>query len=1065
METVSDLRSFAGRAERNPEEAFRLFRSEEFRKLIPSGDHRAAAMWRGLSAPPVNPSQMEEFLVGMDLKDIVEVAPDEQSAAHWSVTDSVQETLTLRKVGKGCFSFRVSTDSDFLELPRSTVTENDFVGSTCEFAYLVNASRLGRGVRRGVIRFEAPCRSFTFAVSASRSAAELKLGNAEVDRNLAAMQMLRLSYQLDRISRAEYISASLRCIEAHYCSSTKSLASIRLYQAYLEKLKGNEADAAAILREFPTGSFEDEETEIELACLYLRGVLGEGKVPAGKVAAKVRSRFERDGDSYILLKLLFLTNPDIGRYPRRRKKAALQVFERGCTSPLLYAELIRDLRQDDALLVSLDDLMVQTLLFAAKQDLLTEPLALRTAYLSANEKCFSEPLLRVLKTAYDKWPADGILEAIVRLLMKGQPRDSGCFPWYELAVERGIKVIRLYEYYIETMPDTKRDILPLPLRKYFLYNNTLTEEGQAVVYANILRNARTDPETWEAYRKKAEEFAYESLSRGRVGENYAVLYQAFIRSIRDEQSARTLSKLLFTCRIYCEDKDVRSVQVVHDGLKQVLSVPLIRGSAHILRYTEDAQILFENAASQRFFTMEAYNISPLSESTQLMDLLRAYLLPDGGFLLHELRRIWKNACRTAREFELWRTAADSDAFTPSLRREARKRVLGFLLENPESSFFHHGTPDEVLEHYAAADRKGLVQVLLGSGLYEKAYRILLEYGTEQIPREQLVRLACLMIEESGQKKDEELLGFTAEVFLLGTYDERMLQYLAEHYRGSMEEMLRIREAATHFYIDTFPLDDRILSLAVRDKLNIAEGPRILKSYVRHGGRQKLIRSYLEFRADAILGLNEPVSDELAACISDLYDREEPIDFAMKLALLRYYSQQYALDAHAELQVDLLMEECVKRNLRFAFMKNLPYDFVRQYRLDDLVFVETKAQPDAEVLITHSLKSRIAGEKAVWKTEPLIHRFRGIFSKEFTLFYGEELNYFLTVREAGTERRSGEEKLEASASSLSGTGSYQRIGRMLRDAEQGDMKALEEEMCSFLKARQVSKALFELEESV
>ena len=1064
METATDLKAFAKSAERNPEEAFRLFRSEEFRKLIPYGDHRAAALWRGLNAPPVTPSQMEEFLVGMKLKDHVEACPEERNAEHWSVTDSVQESLILRRRGKGTFGFRVSSDSDFLELPRNHVTQEDFVGSTCEFAYRINASKLGRGVRRGVIRFEAPCRSFSFSVSASRGAKELRPGNAEVDSNLLALSSLRLSYMLERISRAEYISGSLRCIETHYCSSTKSLTALRLYQAYLERLKGNEADAAAILKEFSTFSPEDRESELELACLYLRGLIGDGKVSSSRLASRVRSRFDLDGNTYLMMRLLFLTNPDIGRYPRRRKKAAEQVYERGCRSPFVYAEVLRDLRQDDSLLASLDDLMVQTLLFASKQDLLTEALSLRAAYLSANEKCFSEPLLRVLTSAYDKWPSDGILEAIVRLLMKGQPRDSSCFPWYELAVERGIKVIRLYEYYIETMPDTKRDVLPLPLRKYFLYNNTLSEEGQAVVYANIVRNAKADPATFEAYKKKAEEFAYESLSSGRVGEHYAVLYQTFIRNIRDEQSAKTLSKLLFTCRIYCEDKDVRSVQIIHDGLKEVQSVPLIRGNAYVLRYTEDAVILFENAASERFFTQEAYSVSPLTESERLMDLLRAHQVPDDGFLLHELRRIWDHECRTPREFELWRAAAESEQFTPSLRREARKRILEFVLKNPESSFFHHGTPDEVLARYAAADRRALVQVLLSSGLYEQAYHVLLQYGTSLIPREQLVRLCCLMIEESGQKKDEELLAFTAEVFRLGKYDERMLSYLAEHFRGDMEEMLAVRAAAADFYIDTFPLDDRILSLAVREKQNIKEGPQILKSYVCHGGRQKLIRSYLEFRADAILGSEEPVSEAIAFGISDLYDREEPIDFAMKLALLRYYSQQYSLDAHAELQVDLLMEECVKRNLRFAFMKNLSPDFVRQYRLEDLVFVEQKADPDAEVLITHSLKSGLAGEEAVWKTEPLIHRFRGIFSKEFTLFYGEELTFFLTIREGGKETRTQQKTLRASASSLSGTGSYQRIGRMLRDAELGDEKALEEEMCSFLKARQVAGALFELEES-
>ena len=89
------------------------------------------------------------------------------------------------------------------------------------------------------------------------------------------------------------------------------------------------------------------------------------------------------------------------------------MYEAGVRSPLLYAEILRDLRQDDSLVTQLSDCTVQTLLFAVRQDLLTEALALRAAYLSANEKYFSPPLLRILTEAYEKWPLDGILEAIV----------------------------------------------------------------------------------------------------------------------------------------------------------------------------------------------------------------------------------------------------------------------------------------------------------------------------------------------------------------------------------------------------------------------------------------------------------------------------------------------------------------------------------------------------------------------------------------------------------------------------------------------------------------------------
>ena len=1060
METARDLASFTKMAEQNPEEAFRFFKSDEFRKILPEDDHRARALWRGLVLAPASYEGMEEFLVGMNLKDIVEVDADDREASFYCLTDTVEETVTLRRIGRGSFRFRAVSDSDFIVFPRAEVTDGDFVGGTCDFAYRIDISRLGSGVRRGEIRFESPCRSFSFRVTASRLAPDSKEGRAGVDRNLLLLTKVRLNYMLGRCTRAEYIEESLRRIEAHYCSSTESLTTLRLYQAYLEKLKGNEEEASAILREFRASDLKEEESVSELACLYLKGLLGE---PSPRLPVRVRSRFDRDGSSYLVLKLLYLTNPDIGRYPRRRKKAAEQVFGRGLRSPLLYAEVIKDLRQNDSLLISLDELTVQTLLFAAKQGLMTEGLALRCAYLSANEKFFSEPLLRILTSSFEKWQYDGILEAIVRLLMKGQPRDYACFPWYALAVERGIKVIRLYEYYIEAMPDSMREVLPLPLRKYFLYNNTLSREGRARVYANIVRNRLADPETYAAYCPAAEAFAYEALGDGCIGGDYAVLYQEFIRVVRDQGAAGTLSKLLFTSRLYCEDREVRQVVVVHDGLKKVRTVPLIRGTAYIPDYTGDSAILFENAASERFFTREEYSVEPLSESDELMSLLRAHEVPDEGFLLHELRSIEGHPAGTAREFELWRLASKSEECTPALRSMARRAVLQFILKNPESNFLSRGTPKEELALYAEADRSSLVQVLLGEGCYEEAYGVLCGKDIEGMPPDQLVRLAGRIIEERGGKKDKDLLEFSSRVYRLGKYDERMLRYLSDHFRGEMDEMLSIRRHAREFYIDTFALDDRILALAVSKRMNIEEGPEILKSYERHGGRRKLMRDYLEFYADAVLYRDVRVAKPAAECISRIYDEEEPMDFAMKLVLLRYYSEKPGLSTHEEIQVDLLMEECMKRNLRFAFMQKLPDSFVRQYRLDDRVFVEMKADIDAEVLITHTLKGgpEEGGESKV--TEPLIHRFRGIFSREYTLFYGEELHYFLTVRKGGESKVTEERTLTAPPSSLSGTGSFQRIGRMLKYSKDGDEDALLEEMRSYCKAKQTAERLFVIEE--
>ena len=85
---------------------------------------------------------------------------------------------------------------------------------------------------------------------------------------------------------------------------------------------------------------------------------------------------------------------------------------------------------------------------------------------------------------YDAFASDDTLEAICKYIMKGNPRKPEYFRWFSLAVEQGIRLTRLYEYYVETMDTSYQRELPKPLLMYFTYNNTsLADDKKAFIYA------------------------------------------------------------------------------------------------------------------------------------------------------------------------------------------------------------------------------------------------------------------------------------------------------------------------------------------------------------------------------------------------------------------------------------------------------------------------------------------------------------------------------------------------------------------------------------------------------
>ena len=96
-------------------------------------------------------------------------------------------------------------------------------------------------------------------------------------------------------------------------------------------------------------------------------------------------------------------------------------------------------------------------------------------------------------------------------------------------------------------------------------------------------------------------------------------------------------------------------------------------------------------------------------------------------------------------------------------------------------------------------------------------------------------------------------------------------------------------------------------------------------------------------------------------------------------------------------------------------------------------------------------------------EPLPRRYRGVFGREFTLFYGEILTYYITVRHNGKEERTAERSITTPFVDMKGRSRYQLINQMLLAEKNRDDEALEEKMHEYLMAVGTVDGLFELEE--
>ena len=101
-----------------------------------------------------------------------------------------------------------------------------------------------------------------------------------------------------------------------------------------------------------------------------------------------------------------------------------------------------------------------------------------------------------------------------------------------------------------------------------------------------------------------------------------------------------------------------------------------------------------------------------------------------------------------------------------------------------------------------------------------------------------------------------------------------------------------------------------------------------------------------------------------------------------------------------------MEECAKENMAFGFFRRLDPKILSPWQMDNKNFVECHAHPDARVTLYIMRWMQVWGSTE-YKSEPLREVYQGIFTKTFTLFYGETLHYYFRIDRNGQSKESAE----------------------------------------------------------
>ncbi|MDE7223287.1 MAG: hypothetical protein K2O34_05850, partial [Acetatifactor sp.] len=399
---------------------------------------------------------------------------------------------------------------------------------------------------------------------------------------------------------------------------------------------------------------------------------------------------------------------------------------------------------------------------------------------------------------------------------------------------------------------------------------------------------------------------------------------------------------------------------------------------------------------------------------------------------------------------------------PAVRREVCLRLMQYYYQTEQKEKLDElleGLPEELL---GQQERREAVRYMVIRNRYEQAYRWLCDYQLYDLDSKVMVHLTGQIILSREYAKDEQLLKLSELLFREKKYDGTILRYLCLHYQGLSRDMRSIWKAAQSYDVDCHELSERLLLQTLITGTYVGEQEEIFASYVAQGGDPEVEAAYLSQSAYDYFVRDKEVQQETFREIMRLHQRHETVEKVCKLAFVKYYAA-HAQEITEEIYrtakdfICWLMEEGIHLKDFLAY-KGMERELGP---IMDRTFLEYHGHPDSVVRI-HYLLTQENREEDLYITEEMTPVCGGVCSKEFVLFFGESLQYYIMEERGRVEQLMESGRLQRSdVPALEQEGRFGRINEMTASRSLQDYETLDRQMEEFYRTEYYNREFFRL----
>ena len=1000
---IKNLFHFANLAKSNWKEAVQLFYSSNFTKILSGNEKQYFSIYKGLAKDFGNEQNMEEFLIRVHKKQEIEYLLETEIVKVSDPEDVVEERISITKNGWGYVALHIFVEGDFLSTEKEYLTDDDFLGNHCELNVYVFSEKLHKGTNYGRIRFVHAYGNFSVPILVSQSIPEKKV-HLQKELNILLMTDY-LEFRIKKIDTKSWIAKTEQIVSRLIKYDDKNPA-YRLMQAQL-LITQERYNEAKWLLDHVKGILVNHTFEPEVICyyLYLKTLYNRDEEYVNRHTEKIESIYKRHQGNWRIAWLLLFLREEYSRSPSKKWIFLEEQFQYRNSSPVLYIEAVYLINANPSLLKSLGEFEMQVLNFARKKGLLNTEVIPQIHYLISRERKYSDRLFTILVYCYELKHDIESIQVICEFLIKGNITEHKYHEWYALGVENQLRITKLYEYYLLSIPYEYKGEIPRIVMMYFAYACNLAYEKKAYLYANILRYKDKSPEMVRSYSEQMDSFVVDQLQKAHINSELAFLYSELIKPNEiSEPIAKLLVPLLFLHQVVIEDDNIRQVVVIHDNLKGEIRYPVVDGKAQVAIYGTGYEIFLQDGFGNRYARNESYKLIQYLQPRKIVYAIQNLEIDFIGMDIFICESTKDYILITEQNFKSYSRIVVSEQVREEYKREIRLKLLQYYNDNDLmrelDEYLLNVRPVTMIE----SERAVFIESMVLRGMYDKAHLWIKEYGIEGIQKKSIFYLCSRLLDRYEFVYDEFLEKLAFISFSNQLYDTAILQYLILYYKGTTKNLRDIWKAATEFDVDTYALCERIILQVLYSGIFIPEASTIFKQYVHLGPDGDIELAYLTKCAYEYFTEDNMLDMEVFSLFTKILQEGISIGRICRLAYLKYLSENNdSLTTENKIFIREMLLPFLREQIHFPFFMEF-LDMVPELeRMQDRTVLEYRTNTKCKVCLHYVFSREGETKNAEYRKEEMRGIYGRLFLKPFVLFFGEKVQYYITEEQGGHEQ--------------------------------------------------------------